>query len=89
MKLERLGLMVSIDHQRKGLGRILTVKANEIADEKGAATYVEAGPKAAALFRAEGFEELERLDINLEKFGAEGGTASMYIMKRDPQKRTQ
>lgn len=87
-EIERLGLMVLPEHQRKGLGRLLTQKVGEIADERGAPIYVEAGPDAAALFRTEGYDELQRVDIDLAEYTAEGGMAQMYIMKREPRART-
>lgn len=61
------------------MGRLLTRKVGEIADGRGTALYIEAGPQADALFRTEGYEELERVDIDLGEFGAEGGVVQMYV----------
>lgn len=78
--------MVLPKHQRKGLERLLTRKVGEIADDGGTALYIEAGPQAAALFRAESYDELERFDIDLGEFDAEGGVVQYDVMKREPRR---
>jgi ribosomal protein S18 acetylase RimI-like enzyme len=76
--------MVRPEYQRRGLGRLLTEKCNEVADAGGAATYVRAQPGAAGLFIQTGYEVLERFDFDLNDFGAEGGRTAVFVMKREP-----
>jgi hypothetical protein len=70
-----------------GLGRLLTEKLNAIADEGEAPTFVRARPGAAALFRQEGYETLERMDFDLKDFGVDLGDAetktAVFVMKRE------
>lgn len=75
--------MVRPEYQRQGLGRLLTEKCNEIADERGGATYVRARPGAAGLFVQMGFETLERIDFDLSDYGLEGGKTAVFLMRRD------
>jgi ribosomal protein S18 acetylase RimI-like enzyme len=76
--------MVRPEFQRRGLGRLLTEKCNEVADARGAATYVRAQPGAAGLFIQTGYEVLERIDFDLNDFGAEGGRTAIFVMRREP-----
>lgn len=76
--------MVRPECQRQGLGRLLTEKCNAVADAVGAATYARAQPGAAALFVQMGFEILERIEIDLNELGAEGGKTGIYFLRREP-----
>ncbi|KAH8819253.1 hypothetical protein F5884DRAFT_760060 [Xylogone sp. PMI_703] len=80
----RQNIMVRPEYQRRGFGRLLTEKCNEAADAEGVATYVRARPGAADLFIKMGYEVLERIDFDLNGFGAEGGKTAVFIMKREP-----
>ncbi|KAF4636208.1 hypothetical protein G7Y89_g1862 [Cudoniella acicularis] len=73
-------------YQRRGLGRLLTEKCNEVADASRAATYVRAQSKAAGLFIQMGYEVLEKIDFDLCDFGAnlKDGKTSVFVMKREP-----
>jgi hypothetical protein len=75
--------MVHPDYQRKGIGRMITEKMNQIADSKEAPTYVRARPKIASLLRRMGYEVLEKYEVNLADYGGEGETAA-YAMRREP-----
>lgn len=75
--------MVDPAHQRKGVGRLLTQKCSKEADSRGAVTWVRARPKAASLFLKEGFEVVERINLDLAEHGAKG-TTSFFVMKREP-----
>lgn len=77
-------MMVQPEYQRQGLGRLLTEKCNEIADNGGASTYVRARPNVAGLFIQMGYETLERIDFDLGDFGLEGGKTAVFVMKREP-----
>lgn len=81
--------MVRPEYQRRGLGRLLTRKCNEVADAAGAATYVRAQPGAAGLFIQMGYEVQERFDFDLDNLGASGGETTVFIMKRLPYAREQ
>ena len=77
--------MVDPEYHRRGIGRILTQKTNDVADAIGAATYARARPGGAALFRKMGYEVLERMDVDLADLGVEdGGKTSTFAMRRPP-----
>jgi Acetyltransferase (GNAT) domain len=42
--------MVDGPYQKKGIGRMILKKCNELADAKGAATFVKARPSSKPLF---------------------------------------
>lgn len=75
--------MVRPEHQRQGLGRLLTEKCNQVADAAGAATYATARLGAAALFVQMGFEVLETIDVDLSELEAGGGVEVRFVMKRE------
>lgn len=75
--------MVDTPYQRMGIGRMITKKCNEIADEAGKATFVKARPSSRPLFEKEGFRILEEIPMNYEDFGYEGKSAT-FVMKREP-----
>lgn len=81
--VDRQQTMVDPAHQRKGVGRLLTQKCSKEADSRGAVTWVRARPKAASLFLKEGFEVVERINLDLAEHGAKG-TTSFFVMKREP-----
>lgn len=81
--IDRQQTMVDPAHQRKGAGRLLTQKCCDEADSHGAVTWVRARPKAASLFFKEGFEVVERINLDLAGYGAKGKT-SFFVMKREP-----
>lgn len=62
---------------------MLTKKLNEIADSKGAATYIRARSPMASLARKLGYEVLERYEVNLAEYGGEGEWVG-WAMKREP-----
>ena len=74
--------MVDIPYQRKGIGRMITRKCNDIADQAGTATFVKARPSSRPLFEQEGYRVLEEMSIDYEEFGIEGKT-EMFVMKRE------
>lgn len=76
--------MVRPEYQRQGLGRVLTKRCNEVADAGNAATYVRAQPESAGLFIQMGFDILEKVEVNLNDLGAQGGWTTIFFMKRDP-----
>jgi ribosome biogenesis protein Nip4 len=75
--------MVDTPYQRKGIGRMITRKCNEIADVANKATYVKARPSSKLLFEQEGYRVLEEIAMNYEEFGYEGKSA-VFVMKREP-----
>ena len=60
--------MVLPTYQRLGLMTLLTTKCNAIADEYGAATYVNARPRATSMFLKKGFELCSVRDAELGEF---------------------
>ena len=76
--------MVRPEFQRRGLGRLLTERCNMVADAGKAATYAKAQPEAAGLFVQMGYEILEKIEFNLGDYGAKGGKAAVFVMKREP-----
>lgn len=79
----RQSTMVDMPYQRKGIGRMITRKCNELADAAGAATFVRARPTSKSLFESEGYRVLEEIPMNYEDFGFPGKPA-VYVMKREP-----
>lgn len=77
--------MVRAEFQRRTIGRTLTKLYNGIADDAGAATFVRARKTSMPMFRAEGFEILDRMDIDYDKYdipNPEGLDVSLYSMRR-------
>jgi GNAT superfamily N-acetyltransferase len=83
ISLVRQSTMVDTPYQRKGIGRMLTRKCNELADAAGAATYARARPTSKKLFESEGYKVLEEIPMNYEDFGFQGKSA-VYVMRREP-----
>jgi ribosomal protein S18 acetylase RimI-like enzyme len=75
--------MVNPQHQRKGLGTILSQKAHEVIDAANGIVFVRARPGANSLFRGLGYTEVSRLEYDLGDFGAEGGKTQVFFLRRD------
>lgn len=75
--------MVDGPYQKKGIGRMISNKCNELADAKGAVTFVKARPSSKPLFEKDGYRVLETIPMNYENFGWEG-KSELYVMKREP-----
>lgn len=78
--------MVHPEYQRRGLGRMITEKCNQIADEAGVVTFVRARHTSLPLFKPEGFEVLGKIEVKYEEYGMAGmdGDSGVYAMKREP-----
>ena len=75
--------MVDPAYQRKGLGKLITKKCNEVADEKGIATYARCRPGMAAMLLKMGYEVAEKITCDLGEYGSHGVT-HFYAMRREP-----
>jgi len=70
-------------HQNRGAGSILLRHILAHADSSGHETYLEAPPHAAPIYRKFGFQERDKVDVDVQ---ADGGT-EMYrnwCMVREP-----
>lgn len=71
-------LFVRPSHQRRGLGGCLVELGCRMADEMGVVAYTEATPEGQGLYLRHGFEEVERVRVELEKFGGRSGEVDEY-----------
>jgi len=71
-------------YQRRGFGRWLSRRCDEIADRTGKFTYVRARPGATALFLTLGYELIEDVEIDFRPFGGNANIHS-YCLRRDPR----
>ena len=65
-------LNTSPKFQRRGLGSELVKYGLEKADRDGVVVYLSGSPMGVPLYRKLGFEEVGKLELNLEEFGGEG-----------------
>ena len=81
----RQNTMVHPSYQRKGFGKLLTTKCNQLADEAGAATFVRARYTSKGMFESMGFKVLERIEVDYESMQMPPmkGDGGLYCMKRE------
>jgi len=58
-------LVTSALHRRRGAGSMLIKWGTNLADEQQLPCYVEASPAGAGLYRKYGFEEVDKLELDL------------------------
>lgn len=77
-------LIVSPQHQRKGIGALLLEDGLREADVQGLQVVLGASPEGIGLYRKYGFVDFEVMDLNLWEYeGGEGmGTARHVVMHR-------
>lgn len=76
--------MVLPEYQRKGLGTMLSLHCNKLADEAGAKTYVGSRPNYVHMLKKTGFEIVAEQDIDLSRFGGKKNEKA-WIMVREPR----
>lgn len=77
-------LIVSPQHQRKGIGALLLEDGLREADVQGLQVVLGASPEGIGLYRKYGFVDFEVMDLNLWEYeGGEGmGIARHVVMHR-------
>lgn len=71
-------LYVRPEFQRRGIGGTLVEWGVKKADELGLVAYTEASPKGLGLYLKYGFEEVDRVTVDLEPWGGKKGTVHSY-----------
>lgn len=85
MFADRQGTNVLPEYQRKGIGKMLSLRCNELADKAGAKTFVIAGPKGMQMLQKTGFEILVQNEIDMKNFDAREEDRKSWVMVREPQ----
>ncbi|KAI9818146.1 MAG: hypothetical protein M1827_000771 [Pycnora praestabilis] len=92
---EKLGgracyLLQSLDtlptHQKRGAGSMLIKWGTDKADEAGLPSYLEASPAGLGLYKKHGFEQVDEIITDLEKWGGKG-EHRLACMLRQPKRR--
>lgn len=73
-----LELITSPAYQRRGIGASLIQYGLEKADKEGVPCYLTASPMGAPLYKKVGFEEVGRVEVELEQFGGEKGVKHVH-----------
>lgn len=71
-------LYVRPEFQQKGIGGTLVEWGVQKADELGLIAYTEASPKGLGLYLRFGFEEIDRVTVDLEPWGGKKGMVHSY-----------
>ncbi|KAF1991131.1 acyl-CoA N-acyltransferase [Aulographum hederae CBS 113979] len=74
-------LATSPEHQGKGAGSMLLKHAANLADESGHETYLESSPEGVSIYHRNGFEDRERIEIDIK-----GQMYHNICMVRKPKK---
>lgn len=82
---DRQGTNTHPNYQRKGLGTLLSLRCNEIADKAGAKTYVVGRPNSLRMLHKTGFRALATDHIDMTKYGGSKEDGKMWILMREPQ----
>jgi GNAT superfamily N-acetyltransferase len=83
--IDRNGTFVLPEYQRKGVGTMLSLVCNEIADRAGSKTFVTARPNSLHMLQKTGFEILAENVIDMTKFGGGEEDGKSWTMVREPQ----
>jgi len=74
------------EYQRKGIGTEMLKQGIQRADDEGLLMYLEAMPKGLELYKRFGFVEVDRVEVDLSKYGGKEGQWSIFVlMMRTPQ----
>ncbi|MCJ1476051.1 hypothetical protein MMC13_004716 [Lambiella insularis] len=65
-------LVTDPKHQRKGAGNMLVKWGTDIADELGIDCYLEGSAAGYQLYRENGFQDVDYVDMDMAKYGSEG-----------------
>ncbi|KAJ6025051.1 hypothetical protein N7540_005848 [Penicillium herquei] len=77
-------LYVLPEYQRQGLGGLLVAFGVHKADELSLPAYTEASPEGLELYVKHGFQEVDRVTVDLEKWGGLAGDFTSYgLLYRD------
>lgn len=80
----RQGTNTHPSHQRKGLGTMLSLRCNEIADKAGAKTYVVSRPNSLRMLQKTGFKTLATNHIDMTRHGGSKEDGKMWVLMREP-----
>ena len=72
------------EFQRKGLGGRLVEWGINKAEEKGLQVYIEATEQGLGLYLRYGMIEVDRVDVDLEPWGAKNGEWIRYALLHKP-----
>ncbi|KAH6676634.1 hypothetical protein B0J14DRAFT_358209 [Halenospora varia] len=84
---ELLELITSPAYQRRGIGASLIQYGLEKADKEGVPCYLTASPMGAPLYKKVGFEEVGRVEVELEQFGGEKGVKHVHLAMIRPARK--
>lgn len=76
-------LIVSPDHQRRGLGTMLIREGLAAADRDNARTYIEASPKGLGLYIRHGWKIIDTIKMDMTPYGG-NGMAVEELLIREP-----
>ncbi|KAL8928833.1 MAG: hypothetical protein Q9208_001611 [Pyrenodesmia sp. 3 TL-2023] len=79
-------LWVLPEYQRQGVGTIFLGCLINYADERGLPCYLESTPLALPMYRAHGFQEVDKTEINLAKWREGYGVYKSAVLYRDAGK---
>jgi GNAT superfamily N-acetyltransferase len=68
-------------HQRRGAGTMLIKWGCDIAQEHGVPAFLEATPAGLPVYQKSGFREVEKFEIDLEKYGGVGRRVNVQMIK--------
>ncbi len=68
-------------HQRRGAGTMLIHWGCDIAQKHGVPSFLEATPAGLPVYQKAGFEEVDRFEFDLGKYGGEGSTINVQMIK--------
>jgi GNAT superfamily N-acetyltransferase len=81
-------LYVRPEFQRKGLGGRLVEWGLQKAEERGLQVYIESTEKGLGLYLKYGMTEVDRVDVDLEPWGAKNGEWNRYALLHKPAPNT-
>ena len=68
-------------HQRRGAGAMLIKWGCDIAQQHGVPAFLEASPAGLSVYKKSGFQEVERFEMHLEKYGGVGSRVNVQMIK--------
>lgn len=77
-------LVVSPEHQRRGLGTMLIEEGLRNADKDSARAYVEASAKGLQLYKRHGWRKIDFIEIDMTAHGG-NGIAREELLMREPK----
>lgn len=83
-RIDRKGIVVLPEYQRRGIASKLSQRLNEIVDAERGTTYVIAVPASMPMFKMQGFETIGTKSTDMAKFGGSSEKGMNYVMLRKP-----